>query len=80
MNISTNLKAIDMIKGEILSEIAHLYRTLADYDILARRLGIGYASIDKKISELLGIGEENGHELEIEFSDMSELKKYLKSR
>ena len=96
MNISTNLKAIDMIKGEILSEIAHLYRTLADYDeigdyesvtneiatviamdyILARRLGIGY----KKISELLGIGEENGHELEIEFSDMSELKKYLKSR
>lgn len=43
-------------------------------------LGIGYASIDKKISELLGIGEENGHELEIEFSDMSELKKYLKSR
>ena len=97
MNISTNLKAIDMIKGEILSEIAHLYRTLADYDeigdyesvtneiatviamdyILARRLGIGYASIDKKIS---GIGEENGHELEIEFSDMSELKKYLKSR
>ena len=100
MNISTNLKAIDMIKGEILSEIAHLYRTLADYDeigdyesvtneiatviamdyILARRLGIGYASIDKKIAELLGIGEENGHELEIEFSDMSELKKYLKSR
>ena len=89
MNISTNLKAIDMIKGEILSEIAHLYRTLADYEIatviamdyiLARRLGIGYASIDKKISELLGIGEENGHELEIEFSDMSELKKYLKSR
>ena len=39
---------------------------------------IGYASIDKKISELLGIGEENGHELEIEFSDMSELKKYFK--
>ena len=102
MNISTNLKAIDMIKGEILSEIAHLYRTLADYDeigdyesvtneiatviamdyILARRVGSGDASIDNKISELLGIGigEENGHELEIEFSDMSELKKYLKSR
>ncbi len=100
MNISTNLKAIDMIKGEILSEIANLYRTLADYDetgeydsvtneiatviamdyILARRLGVSFAGIDNKISELLTIGEENGHELEIEFSDMSELKKYLKSR
>ena len=92
MNISTNLKAIDMIKGEILSEIAHLYRTLADYDEIgdyesvtneiATVIAMDYilASIDKKISELLGIGEENGHELEIEFSDMSELKKYLKSR
>lgn len=100
MNISTNLKAIDMIKGEILSEIANLYKTLADYDemgeydcvtnkiatviamdyILARRLGVSFAGIDNKISELLTIGEENGHELEIEFSDMSELKKYLKSR
>ena len=100
MNISTNLKAVDMIKGEILSEIAKLYRTLADYDeigeyesvtseiatviamdyILARRLGITFAGIDNKISELLTIGEENGHELEIEFSDMSELKRYLRSR
>ncbi|MCI8404664.1 MAG: hypothetical protein HFE49_07150 [Clostridia bacterium] len=100
MNISTNLKAIDMIKGEILSEIANLYRTLADYDeigeyecvtneiatviamdyILARRLGLSFSSVDNKISELLTIGEENGHELEVEFADMSELKRYLKSR
>lgn len=100
MNISTNLKAIDMIKSEILSEIATLYKTLADYDeigdydcvineiatiiamdyILARRLGVGFENVDKKITELLTIGEENGHELEIQFSDMSELKKYLKSR
>ena len=100
MNISTNLKAIDMIKGEILSEIANLYKTLADYDeigeyesvtneiatviamdyILARRLGVSFAGIDNKISELLTTGEENGHEREIEFSDMSELKRYLKSR
>lgn len=100
MNISSNLKAIDMIKGEILSEIANLYKTLADYDeigeyesvtseiatviamdyILARRLGVSFAGVDNKISELLSIGEENGHELEIEFSDMSELRKYIKSR
>lgn len=100
MNVSTNLKAIDMIKGEILSEVAKLYRTLADYDeigdyegimndiatviamdyILARRLGVEYGDVDEKISELLTIGEENGHEIELEFSDMSELKKYLKSR
>jgi hypothetical protein len=100
MNISANLRAIDMIKGEILSEIAKLYKTLADYDeigdyegvtneiatviamdyILARRLGVSFDTVDGKISKLLAIGEENGHELEIEFSDMSELKKYLMSR
>ena len=116
MNISTNLKAIDMIKGEILSEIAHLYRTLADYDEIGdyegvftvaghahvqalqpqvqqegvlggldgpevpHQLGRGLGDEGPALAELLGIGEENGHELEIEFSDMSELKKYLKSR
>ena len=38
-------------------EKAELEMCIRDRDyILARRLGIGYASIDKKISELLGIG------------------------
>ena len=100
MNISTNLRAIDTIKSEILSEVAQLYKALADYDevggydsvsneiatiiamnyILARRLGLTFSSVDSKISELLTIGEENGHELEIEFADMSDLKKFLKNR
>ncbi|MBQ2670065.1 MAG: hypothetical protein IJG06_04835 [Clostridia bacterium] len=100
MNISSNLRAIDTIKGEILSEVAKLFRTRAEYDdlgeyesvsngiatiiamdyILARRLGLTYAGIDSKISELLAIGEENGHELEVEFADMSDLRKFLGSR
>lgn len=100
MNISTNIKAVDTIKSEILSEVASLYRALADYDevgeydsvqnsistiiamdyILARRLGLSFKSVDSKITELLTIAEEGGHELEVAFSDMSELKKYVKGR
>lgn len=100
MNISTNIKAVDTIKSEILSEVAALYRALADYDevgeydsvqnsistiiamdyILARRLGLSFKSVDSKITELLTIAEESGHELEVAFSDMSELKKYVKGR
>lgn len=100
MNISMNLKAIDTIKSEILSEVANLYRALAEYDemgeyenvsnsiatiiamdyILARRLGLSFSGIDYKLTELLGIAADNGHELETAFSDMSELKKYIKSR
>ncbi len=100
MEISTNIKAIDTIKSEILSEVASLYRALADYDevgeyenvsnsiatiiamdyILARRLGLGFKTVDGKIKDLLTIAEENNHELEVAFSDMSELKKYMGSR
>lgn len=32
MNIAANVRAIDTIKSEILSEVAKLYRTLAEYD------------------------------------------------
>ena len=50
MNISTNLKAIDMIKGEILSEIAHLYRTLADYDEIG-----DYESVTNEIATVIAM-------------------------
>ncbi len=31
INIAANIRAIDTVKGELLSEIAKLYRTLSDY-------------------------------------------------
>lgn len=46
--------------------------------ILARRLGIGYSVIDEKMDCFLSVAEEEGHELERDFSDMSMLRKYLK--
>ncbi|MBQ7574838.1 MAG: hypothetical protein IJT23_11390 [Clostridia bacterium] len=100
MAISTNMRAIDTIKSEILSEVANLYRNLAACDeidgfdgvreglatiiamdyLLAKRLGIGFSAIDGCINELLNIAIDNNHELELEFSDMSELKKYINNR
>ncbi len=100
MNIAANLKAIEQIKSEVLTEVANLYRTLADYDeiadynavensistivamdyILAKHLGITHSTLDSRISELLSLAEENGHALESEFRDMSELRRYIKNR
>ena len=100
LNITTNIKAIDVIKSEILSEVAKLYEVLADFDngdiyenvsnsistivamdyILARRLGFSYEDIDKKIIELTSIAEENHHELEVAFSDMSDLRRHISRR
>lgn len=50
-----------------------------DY-ILGKRLGIGFMSVDNKINELLTMAIDNNHELELEFSDMSELRKYISGR
>lgn len=100
LNLSTNIRAIDNLKSEILSEVARLYRELADFEdaeiyervsnsiativamdyILARRIGLDFESIDKKINQLTSIAEENNHELEVAFSDMSELRTYIGKR
>jgi len=100
IRIGANLKAIDWLKSEILSEVSHLFKNLCSpgendsYNLvseiiasiiamsytLARRLGISYSSIDSKIVALTKIAEQNNHELETEFSDMSELNRYIRNR
>ena len=100
LNLSTNLRAVDTIKSEILSEVARLYNVLSDYDaagledrvvehistivamnyILSRRMGLEFNLIDSKICELCEIAANGNHELELAFSDMSELGRYLKRR
>ncbi|MBP3359578.1 MAG: hypothetical protein J6N52_01890 [Clostridia bacterium] len=100
MNITTNLRAIEAIKGEVLQEVAKLYGRLADFEdtnlyenvsssiatiiamdyILARRMGLTFESIDDKIVELTSIAEENDHELEQAFGDMSELRTFVSGR
>lgn len=100
INIAANVRAIDTVKSELLSEVARLYKTLSDYGdrslydevleelasisamsyILARRLGMEFRSVDDMMLSLLSSAIEGGHELEAEFSDMSELAGYVKDR
>lgn len=62
------------VYDEVLSGIATIIAM--DY-ILARRLGITFDKIDEKICEFTSIAGSLGHELEKDFSDMSELKNYI---
>lgn len=100
LNLSANLRAVDSLKGEILSEVARLHHELSDYDdpeiyekalnsiatiiamdyILARRIGLDFEAVDERIEKLTAIAEENNHELEIAFSDMSHLRSYVGKR
>ncbi len=50
MNIANNLKAIEGIKSEILTEVANLYKTLADYDELA-----DYGNVENTISTIIAM-------------------------
>ncbi len=97
LNLTTNIRAIDTIKSEVLCEVARLYSELSDFEdanlyenitgsiatiiamdyILARRMGLEFSDIDKKIISLTSIASENHHELEEAFSDMSELGRYV---
>lgn len=50
MNIANNLKAIEGIKGDILSEVANLYKVLADYDELA-----DYSAVENSIATIVAM-------------------------
>jgi len=100
MNITTNFRAIESIKSEILQEVAKLYGLISDFEdtdlyentansiatiiamdyILAKRMGLSFTEIDNRIVDLTSIAEENNHELEIAFGDMSDLRSFIKRK
>ena len=65
MNISTNLKDIETIKGEILSEMAKLYKTLADYDEIGE-----YESVTNEIATIIAMDYILARRLGVTFSNI----------
>ena len=63
----------DNISGSIATIVA------MDY-ILARRLGLGFDVIDRKICEFTTLAVDSGHELEEAFGDMTDLGSHISSR
>ena len=60
--------------------LEHISTIIAMNYILSRRMGLDFNSIDSKICELCEIAANGNHELELAFSDMSELGRYLRRR
>ncbi len=50
MNIANNLKAIEEIKSDILTEVADLYRKLADYDELS-----DYSNVESSVATIIAM-------------------------
>ena len=99
VDITRNIKMIEWLKSELLTDVAGLFKQMAGGDaddgldevgetlsnlilvsyLLSKRLGISYQMIDMKIESKLKLGILEGHDLEKNFADLSELAKHLNS-
>ncbi len=96
MHIAKNIKVMEWLKAEIVEQVGRLFKGLfhgkesyiidsmvslfiAIY-VLARRVGIPFHKIDKAILEKLHNHQQEGHEIEEWYGDLSVLEQYMKKR
>ncbi len=93
IGIARNIRTIEWLKAELVSGTGDLLRSLArgaedaildalasiviTTFILAKRLGIGFATLEVKIENKIKANIEQSHEIEEWFGDFSALARYL---
>ncbi|MCK9221878.1 MAG: MazG-like family protein [Limnochordia bacterium] len=92
INIARNLRSIEVLKSELLSGVAALFRGMvqSNEDVisdslsrlviciygLGRRLGISFSRLDARVDSKLKSYAESQHEIEDWYGDFSELQQY----
>ena len=78
------MRGIGLTREKVLEEAGVLANEQGLHAVtitnLAKHLGIAHSTLDSRICELLQIAEDNGHSLETEFRDMSDLDRYIRKR
>lgn len=96
MDIAKHIKMVEWLKVELLDNITGLFRGLLQGSealwaeclanivisayLLARRLGMNYAQVDRRILEKLAQSKEAGHQLEEWYGDLTQLENHFQSR
>jgi hypothetical protein len=96
MDIAKNIKLIEWLKTELLDNVSSLFRgfvkgsesllseCLANIVIsaylLAQRIGISFAQLDRRILEKLAYSKEAGHQLEEWYGELSQLEEHFQNR
>ncbi|HKM39923.1 MAG TPA: MazG-like family protein [bacterium] len=96
LDITKSLRAIEWLKTELLGAVTLVFRALAQgcdniitdaltqiiliVYLLGNRLGVGFASLDQRLSQMVRQSLSSGHELETWYGDLSALKEYLNSK
>ncbi|WP_044641404.1 MazG-like family protein [Risungbinella massiliensis] len=96
VHFAKNLKVIDWLKTEVLDQISNLFRGLHHANqrmiidslsslvvsiyVLGRRMGLTYRELDQEVTQKLVEHQEDGHQLEEWYRDLSMLEEYIKNR
>lgn len=96
INVTKNITAIEWLKAEMLGEVAALFKAIITASeerivgalatiiitayVLAKRLGIGFATVDTQIEQRLQHNINDQHELEKWYGDLSSLLVYMEKR
>ena len=96
IDIAKNLKIIDWLKTELIEGVANFHKAILKNSeelildalagivvvcyLLARRLGVQFTRLDKKVRQKVDYHIENKHEVELWYGDLSSLQEYLKDR
>jgi hypothetical protein len=96
MDVATRARTIEWLKTEVVDQVSRLFKAIWDGSssrvkdslagliassyILARRLGIPYRDLDSAIQDKLSKLKQEGHLLEDQYHDLTELSEHIRKR
>lgn len=96
LDVATRARMIEWLKTEVVDQMSRLFKAIWDGStsrvidslagliassyILGRRLGIPYRDLDKAIADKLAKLKQEGHQLEDQYRDVTELSEHIRKR
>jgi len=96
LDVATRTRMVEWLKTEVVDQTSRLFKAIWDGSvprvvdalagliassyILGRRLGIPYRDLDNAIADKLAKLKREGHQLEDQYGDLSELSEHIRKR
>lgn len=96
MDVANRVRMIEWLKTEVVDQTSRLFKAMWDGStsrvidglagliassyILGRRLGIPYRDLDNAIADKLAKLKHEGHQLEDQYRDLTDLSEHIRKR
>ncbi|TFE25383.1 MazG-like family protein [Cohnella luojiensis] len=96
MDVANRVRMIEWLKTEVVDQTSRLFKAMWDGStsrvidslagliassyILGRRLGIPYRDLDSAIADKLAKLKQEGHQLEDQYRDLTDLSEHIRKR